>query len=258
VRRREFITLLGGVATWPFVARAQQPAMPVIGFLNAASTDLYAHLVRAFHQGLSENGYVEGRNVAVEYRWAEGQYDRLPALAADLVRRQVTVIAANSAAAVAAKAATSTIPIVFDTGFDPVQLGLVASLNRPGGNLTGVSNLNVELGPKRLELLRELVPTAAIIALLINPTNPNAEDLLRDHQVAARTLGLQLNVLHARNERDFDTVFATLIQMRAGALVIGADTFFISRSKQLAVLALGHAVPAIFQYREFAAVRRID
>ena len=253
MRRRELIALLCGAAAWPLGARAQQPAMPVVGFLNAASPDLYAHLVRAFHKGLSENGYVEGLNVAIEYRWAEGQYDRLPALAADLVQRQVTVIAANSAAAVAAKAATETIPIVFDTGFDPVQLGLVASLNRPGGNLTGVSNLNVELGPKRLELLRELVPTAVVIALLINPTNPNAENLLRDYQVAARTLALQLHVMHARNERDFDTVFATLIQMRAGALVIGADTFFISRSKQLAALALGHVVPAIFQYREFAA-----
>jgi putative ABC transport system substrate-binding protein len=253
MQRREFIAFLGGAALWPLAAPAQQPAMPVIGFLNAASPDQYAHLVSAFRQGLSETGYVEGRNVEIEYRWAEGRYDRLPALAADLVRRQVTVIAANSAAAVAAKSVTTTIPIVFDTGFDPVQLGLVASLNRPGGNLTGVSNLNVELGPKRLELLRELIPTADIIALLVNPTNPNAEKLLKDHQVAARTLGLQLHILYARDDRDLDAVFATLMQLRASALVIGADTFFISRSKKLAVLALGHAVPAIFQYREFAA-----
>jgi putative ABC transport system substrate-binding protein len=257
VNRRKFLGVLGGAAAstalTPFTVCAQQPAMPVIGFLNAASPDQYAHLVSAFRQGLSESGYAEGRNVAIEYRWAEGQYDRLPALAADLVRRQVAVIAANSAAAVAAKAATTTIPIVFDTGFDPVQLGLVVSLNRPGGNLTGISNLNVELGPKRLELLREVVPTVTIIALLINPTNPNAEKLSRDHQVAADTLGLQLHVLHARNERDFDAVFATVMQLRAGALVIGADTFFISRSRELAALALRHAVPAIFQYREFAA-----
>jgi putative tryptophan/tyrosine transport system substrate-binding protein len=252
MKRREFLGVLGGAAvTWSVVARAEQPAMPVIGFLNASSPNLYAHLVRAFRQGLGETDYIEGRNVAIEYRWAEGQYDRLPALAADLVRRQVTVIAANSAAAVAAKVATTTIPIVFDTGFDPVQLGLVASLNRPGGNLTGVSNLNVELGPKRLELLRELVPAAAIIALLINPTNPNAETLLRDHQLAARTLDLQLHVVHASTERDIDTAFATLIQMRARALVIGPDTFFISQSKQLAALTVRHAIPAIFQYREF-------
>jgi putative ABC transport system substrate-binding protein len=250
MRRREFITLLGGAAAWPLAARAQQP---VIGFLNASSPDLYAHLVRAFHRGLNETGYVEGQNVAMEYRWAEGRYDRLPALAADLVRRQVAVIAANSAAAVAAKAVTTTIPIVFDTGFDPVQLGLVTSLNRPGGNLTGVSNLNVQLGPKRLELLRELVPTAAIIALLINPTNPNAETLLRDHQAAARTLGLELQVVRASTERDIDTTFASLTQLRVGAFVIGADTFFISQSKQLAALAIRHAMPTIFQYREFAA-----
>jgi putative ABC transport system substrate-binding protein len=253
VRRREFVTLLGSAAVWPVTARAQQSPLPVIGFLNAASPDSYAHLVRAFHQGLRDVGYVEGQNVAIEYRWAEGQYDRLPAMAADLVRRQVTLIAANSAAAVAAKAVTSTVPIVFDTGFDPIELGLVASLNRPGGNLTGVSNLNVELGPKRLELARELVPSATIIALLVNPTNPNAKSLLTDHQAAARTFGLELHVLSASNERDFDAVFADLIRLRASTLVIGADTFFISRSKQLAALALHHAVPAIFQYREFAA-----
>jgi len=253
MKRREFITLVGGAAAWPVAARSQQPAMPVIGFLNAASPDLYAHLVRAFSQGLSEAGYIDGRNVVIEYRWAESHYDRLPALAAELVRRQVTVIAANSAAAVAAKAATTTIPIVFDTGFDPVQLGLVASLSRPGGNLTGVSNLNVELGPKRLELVRELVPAAAVIALLINPTNPNAENLLRDHQAAARTVGIQLHVQRASNESEIDVTFATLGQLGAEALVIGADTFFISRSKQLAALALRHALPAIFQYPEFAA-----
>jgi len=253
MKRREFITLVGGAAAWPVAARSQQPAMPVIGFLNAASPDLYAHLVRAFSQGLSEAGYIDGRNVVIEYRWAESHYDRLPALAAELVRRQVTVIAANSAAAVAAKAATTTIPIVFDTGFDPVQLGLVASLSRPGGNLTGVSNLNVELGPKRLELVRELVPAATVIALLINPTNPNAENLLRDHQAAARTFGIQLHVLRASNESEIDVIFSTLGQVGAEALVIGADTFFISRSKQLAALALRHALPAIFQYPEFAA-----
>ena len=256
MRRRKFVTLLSGAAAAFSISRAlplsaQQP-MPVIGFLNAASPDKYGYLVQAFRQGLNETGYVEGRNVTIEYRWAEGQYDRLPALAADLVRRRVTVIAANSAAAVAAKAATTTIPIVFDTGFDPVRLGLVASLNRPGGNLTGVSNLNVDLGPKRLELLRELVPTVSGIALLINPTNPNAETVLRDHQAAAHTLGLQLDVLNASTERDIDAGFATLLQLRAGALVIGADTFFISRSKQLAALSVRHAVPAIFQYREFA------
>ncbi len=256
MKRREVITLLGGAAAaWPLAARAQQPAMPVIGFLNGASPHLYAHLVRAFRQGLSETGFVEGRDVAIEYRWAEGQYHRLPALAADLVRRQVTVLAATSTpAARAAKALASTIPIVFTTDGDPVQLGLVASLSRPGGNVTGVTSLAVEVGPKRLELAHDLIPTATIMALLVNPTNPLAEAVSRDLQAAARTLGLELHVLHASTERDFEAVFTTLVQLRAAALVIGsADPFFTSRAEQLAALALRHAVPAIYQFREFAA-----
>jgi putative ABC transport system substrate-binding protein len=254
LERRKFITLLGGVVAWPLAARAQQPAMPVIGFLNGASPDSYADRVRAFRQGLSETGYVEGRNVAIEYRWADGQYDRLPALAADLVRRQVAVIVAGAnAGALASKAATTTIPIVFSIAVDPVSVGLVASLNRPGGNLTGVTNLNTELGPKRLELVHELVPTARIIAVLVNPTNRNAETLSRDLRAAARTIGLQIHILHATTERDFDTVFATLVQLPAGGLVIGADAFFNSRSQQLAALTIRHAMPAIYQFREFAA-----
>jgi putative ABC transport system substrate-binding protein len=256
MRRREFIPLLGGAAaSWPLMARAQQPAMPVIGFLSVGSADLSADRMRAFHQGLSEAGFVAGRNVAIEYRWAEGENDRLPTLAADLVRRRVTVIAATGGvpAVLAAKAATTTIPIVFIVGLDPVELGLVASLARPGGNLTGASSLNVELGPKRLEVLHESIPTATIIALLVNPTNPNSETQAKDMQAAARTLGVQLQVLHASTERDFDKVFATLPQLRAGALVIGTDGLFISRPEQLAALALRHAVPAISQFREFAA-----
>ena len=230
--------------------------MPVIGFLGTISPDRWASRLHAFRQGLSETGYVEGRNVGIEYRWAEGQNDRLPALAADLVRRQVRVIATpeSTPAAFAAKAATTTIPIVFSVGVDPVAVGLVASLNRPGGNLTGVTNLNAEILPKRLELMHELVPTATTIALLVNPSNPLvAETESRDAQTAARTLGLQLHVLHASTDRDFDTVFASLAQMRAVALVINTDVFFNSRSEQLAALALRHTVPAIFQYREFAA-----
>jgi putative ABC transport system substrate-binding protein len=256
LNRREFIALVGGAAAWPLVAHAQQSAMPVIGFLGTISPDRWASRLHAFRQGLSETGYVEGRNVGIEYRWAEGQNDRLPALAADLVRRQVSVIVApeSTPAAFAAKAATTTIPIVFSVGVDPVAVGLVASLNRPGGNLTGVTNLNAEILPKRLELMHELVPTATTIALLVNPSNPLvAETESRDAQTAARTLGLQLHVLHASTDRDFDTVFASLAQMRAVALVINTDVFFNSRSEQLAALALRHTVPAIFQYREFVA-----
>jgi putative tryptophan/tyrosine transport system substrate-binding protein len=255
MKRREFFTLLGSAAAWPLAARAQQPAMPVIGVLNTRAPGEDPQLLAAFRQGLKEAGYVEGENAAIEYRFAENQYDRLSALAADLVRRQVAVIAANGAAAVAAKAATTTIPIVFTTAVDPVAAGLVASLSRPGGNLTGVTNLSVELGPKWLELLHEIVPTATIIALLVNPTNPNAETIARELRTAAGSRGLHLDVLHAGTEHEFDTVFATLVQLRAGALVIGTDAFFNSRSEHLAALTVRHAVPAIFQTREFAAAR---
>ena len=253
MRRREFFTLLGGAAAWPVAARAQQAAMPEIGFLGSDSRDRRASRLRAFQQGLSETGYLEGRNVAIEYRWAEGQTDRLPAMAADLARRQVAVIASLGGipSAMAAKAATQTIPVVFVVGGDPVELGLVASVNRPGSNLTGAITFNVELGPKRLELLHELVPMATVMALLVNPTNPNAEIQTRDTQAAARALGRQLHVLNAKTEHDFDAVFATLVQLR-GALVVGAGAPFIGRSEQLAALAVRHAVPAIFQGGDFA------
>ncbi len=256
MRRREVIAGLGGtMVAWPLAARAQQPALPVIGLLNSSSPDLSADRLRVFREGLSESGYVEGRNVAIEYRFAQDDFERLPELAADLVRHRVAVIAApgSVAAAYAAKAATATIPIVFQTGVDPVEAGLVASLNRPGGNLTGVTTLGVEVGAKRLELLHELVPTATIIALLVNPTSRNVERESRGMQAAARVLGLQLHVLQASAERDFEAAFAKLAQLRAGALVIGGDAFLISRSEQLAALALSHAVPTIFQYREFVA-----
>jgi putative tryptophan/tyrosine transport system substrate-binding protein len=257
MRRRDFITLIGAAAAaWPLAARAQQPVMPVIGFLGSASPELSANLVRAFREGLSETGYVEGRNITIEFRWAGGQNDQLPALAADLVSRRVSVLAApaSTPAALAAKAATATIPVLFLVGTDPVAAGLVASLARPGGNVTGVTNLNTELGPKRLELLRELIPTAKIIALLVNPTSSFiAENISKDLQLTARTLGLQLHILNASTERDFDTVFATFAQLRADALVIAPDAMFISRSEQLDALTLQHAVPAITQFREFAA-----
>jgi putative tryptophan/tyrosine transport system substrate-binding protein len=256
LRRRQFLTLLGGAAAaWPLAARAQQSAVPVVGFLSGAAPRTYAHVVAAFNQGLMEAGYVEGQSIAIEYRWAENQMDRLPALAADLVSRRVAVIAATSSpATIAAKAATATIPIVFEMGFDPVTLGLVASLNRPGGNLTGITNSGVEVASKKLELLHELVPAATSMALLVNPTNrTQAESLLRDAQPAADKRGLKLHVLHASTDRDFDAVFASLGQLRAGALVIGADTFFISRGRQLAELALRHAVPSAFDFREFVA-----
>jgi putative ABC transport system substrate-binding protein len=256
MRRRGFITLLGAAAAaGPLAARAQQPALPVIGFLGSESPDLWATRLRAFHQGLGETGYVEGRNVAIEYRWADGQYDRLPALAADLVRRQVTVIAATGAvpSVLAAAAASKTLPIIGTMAFDPVEAKLVASLSRPGGNVTGASNLNVELVPKRLELLHELIPTAKIIALLVNPTNPAAVTQTSDLQTAARTFGLQLHVVQASAERDFDTAFATVVRLQAGALVIAGDGFLIARSELLAALAMRHAVPAIFQTREFVA-----
>jgi putative tryptophan/tyrosine transport system substrate-binding protein len=255
IGRRKFLATLGGAAAaWPLAARAQ-PAMPVVGFVGSTSPGSLRDAVAAFHRGLRETGYVEGQNVAIEYRWAEGQYDRLPGLAADLVHRQVAVIAAIDGlpSIQAAKAATTTIPIVFFTGGDPVQLGLVASMRRPDGNLTGVTALNVEIGAKRLELLHELVPTASVIVLLVNPTNALTEANTRSVQTAAHALGLRLHVLTASTERDFDAVFARLIQLRAGGLVIAPDAFLISRSEQLATLALRHAVPAIFQYREFAA-----
>jgi len=254
MQRRDFLTLLGGATAWPLAARAQQPTMPVIGFLNAASAKSYARKLSAFLKGLSETGYVEGRNVAIEYRWAEGQIDRLPLFVADLVQRKVNVIAATSTpAALAAKAAITTIPIVFETGADPVRLGLVASLNRPGGNVTGVTQTNIEVAPKLLQLLHEMVPKASVMALMVNPANPSlAEANTKELQAAARTLGLELQVLNASTERDFDGVFAKVTELRAGGLVIGPDPLFTSRSEQLGALTVQHAVPAVYENREFA------
>jgi len=256
MKRREFITLLGSVAAagaWPVDACAQPPAMPVIGFLSSFTTN--PRFVAAFRQGLGEAGYVEGQNVAIEYHWAEGgQYDRLPTVVADLVGRQVAVIVASPIpAALAAKAATTTIPIVFAIGSDPIESGLVSSLNRPGENVTGVSFLSVELGAKRLELLRDLVPKVTSIALLVNPNNTNAEPQTKETQLAAAGLGLDLSVLKASSNADFDSAFAALVQQRAGALIVSADPFFISQRDQLIALAARHAVPAIYYEREFTA-----
>jgi putative ABC transport system substrate-binding protein len=257
VNRREFITLISGAAAaWPLAAQAQQQALPVVGFINAASPEgLARRQLDAFLKGLGETGFVEGRNVAIEYRWAKGQIDGLPAMVADLVQRQVSVIAATTTpAALAAQAATTSIPIVFETGSNPIQLGLVASLNRPGGNVTGVTSLIVEVAPKRLELLHELLPTATVMALLVNSADRAlAQAQSREVLSAARKLGLDLHVLNASSQRDFDAVFANLTRLRAAGLVIGAGSVFLSGIEQLAALALRHTVPAIYEYRDFPA-----
>jgi putative ABC transport system substrate-binding protein len=254
LRRREFISALGTAAAWPLAGRAQQGAMPVTGFLNAASPGPLRQQVAAFHEGLKESGYVEGQNVAVEYRWAEGQYDRLPALAADLVRRQVSVIVSGGGPVVlAAKAATTTIPIVFTAGADPVGLGLVASLRRPGGNITGVYHFASGLEAKRLGLLHEIVPKATTIAVLVNPNYSDAENQLRDVQEAAARLGVQLVVVRANAENDFDAEFSTVVQQRSGALLVCASPFFNTSREQLVVLAARHALPTIYEGRDFAA-----
>jgi putative ABC transport system substrate-binding protein len=255
LQRREFITLLGGAAaSWPLAARAQQPAMPVIGFLSGALSGPYASFAAAYHRGLKETGYIEGVNTAIEYRWAEGQVDRLPALAAELVRWQVAVIAATGgiSSALAAKAATTTIPIVFLVAEDPVKVGLVASLGRPGGNATGVNFLVSELGSKQLGLLHELVPAAVRVGLLVNPRIPQTELATRDVAAAASAIGLQIDVVEASDSREIEAAFRTLVRNRADALVVGPDPFFASRRLQLATLATRHAIPAVYNIREYA------
>jgi putative ABC transport system substrate-binding protein len=253
MQRRGFIGFVGGAATWPLVARAQQ-TLPVIGFLNVASPEGYSNHVDAFRGGLMESGYVEGQNVAVEYRWAGGRYDRLPEMAADLVRRQVSVIVANTPANLIAKAATSTIPIVFTTAGDPVQLGLVASLSQPGGNATGISELSVEIGPKRLELAFQLMPGATVVGFLLNPRDPlRAKELLRDAEATAAALGLQVRVLRAASDEEIEAAIADFGRLNAGVLVIGPDALFNSKSTLLAQLTLRHGVASIYQYNEFTS-----
>lgn len=255
MRRRDFIKALGGgVAAWPLSALAQRTAMPVIGYLAAGSPNSEARLHEAFLKGLGEAGYTDGKNVRIEYRWAENHYDRLPSMATDLVRQDVAVLAATTTpAARAAKAATGTIPIVFTMIADPVQIGLVASLNRPGGNVTGATMLGVEVGPKLLELLHGAVPSASTIVLLVNPANPNAETQSKTIQQAAVKLGVKLHVLNASTERDLDTIFAKLNELKAGALIIGHDVFFNAQAKQLGALTLRNKIPAIYTLSEFAA-----
>ena len=255
MKRREFIALVGGAAAWPLAARAQQPAMPVIGFLNSVSAGPFRQFVDAFRRGLNETGFVEGQNVMIDYRWAEGQYDRLPELATDLVRRNVAVIAATGGppSGLAAKAATVTTPIVFIQSLDPVKAGFVASLNRPGGNATGIYLFTAALEPKKLELLHELVPKAVVIGVLVNPRNPNVESVSTGLQTAARTLGLQTYVVNADTQREVGAAFATFVEQRIGALVVAADPFFNSQRAELVALAARHAIPAIYEWREFAA-----
>jgi putative tryptophan/tyrosine transport system substrate-binding protein len=252
VKRREFITILSGAVAWPLAARAQQSAMPVVGFLGAQTPELFASRLRAFRQGLGEAGYVEGNNVAIEYRWAQGNVDRLPALAAELSGRQVAVIATSStASAFAARKATNSIPIVITVNSDPMQLGLVDSLSRPGGNITGSTGLNVEVGPKRLELLRELLPGAKVMALLVHPANPGVDRQINDHQAAAGMLGLQLHVVRAGTEDNIESAIASLAQLRVEALVIGSDNFFSTHNRQLATATLRYRLPAVYQDQPF-------
>jgi len=255
LRRRDFMTLLGGAAaTWPLAAVAQQPSTPVVGFLSPQSAIASAHLLAAVRRGLNESGLIEGQNVAIEPRWAEGRYDRLPALAAELIHQPVTVLVASAPpAAVAAQAATSTIPIVFSSGADPVRLGLVAGLNRPGGNITGVSHFSLALEAKRLEILHELVPDAARIAVLVNPTLPGAEAITDEMQAAARALGVKVHVVNASSEDDLDAAIASIVGAAARGLVVASDPFFLSRRDRLVSAVARRAIPAIYQFREFAA-----